>query len=116
MRAKPGRQGPQHRQRTPALTTGRLAAVLGVSPAAASRHASALREAGLIATIRNGQTVHHHSPRLGHDLAHGSGTETPGRAPQALTPSPPRMTGDDRAPERASRTDHTARGEPVGSD
>ncbi|WP_406503446.1 winged helix-turn-helix domain-containing protein [Streptomyces sp. NBC_00212] len=102
--------------RTPALTTGRLAAVLGVSPAAASRHASALREAGLIATIRNGQTVHHHPTRLGHDLAHGSSTEAPGRATQALTSSPQHMAGDDRAPERASRTDHPARGGPVGSD
>ena len=58
--------------RTPALTTGRLAAVLGVSAAAASRHASVLRESGLIATVRNGQTVHHAPTRLGTDLVHGS--------------------------------------------
>ncbi|MFD9789804.1 ArsR/SmtB family transcription factor [Streptomyces sp. NPDC059070] len=57
---------------TPALTTGRLAATLGVSPAAASRHATALREAGLIATIRDGRAVHHHPTRLATDLAHGS--------------------------------------------
>ncbi|MET8700925.1 helix-turn-helix domain-containing protein [Kitasatospora sp. NPDC004723] len=61
--------------RTPALTTGRLAATLGVSPAAASRHASVLRDAGLIATIRNGQTVHHHPTRLGLELAHGTAAD-----------------------------------------
>lgn len=55
--------------RTPALTTGRLAAILGVSAAAASRHASVLRQTGLIATVRNGQTVHHSPTRLGTDLA-----------------------------------------------
>lgn len=58
--------------RTPAQTTGRLAATLGVSAAAASRHASALRESGLIATVRHGQTVHHAPTRLGTDLVHGS--------------------------------------------
>ncbi|OLZ65562.1 hypothetical protein AV521_31400 [Streptomyces sp. IMTB 2501] len=61
--------------RTPALTTGQLAATLGVSAAAASRHASVLRDSGLIATTRNGQTVHHHPTRLGLDLAHGSTTD-----------------------------------------
>ncbi|MGW2323988.1 MarR family transcriptional regulator [Streptomyces sp. NPDC001233] len=63
--------------RTPALTTGQLAATLGVSAAAASRHASVLRESGLIATTRNGQKVHHHPTRLGVDLAHGSTTDDP---------------------------------------
>ncbi|GAA2454197.1 MarR family transcriptional regulator [Streptomyces mauvecolor] len=56
----------------PALTTGELAAVLGLSAAAASRQATALREAGLIATFRNTQTVHHHPTRLGMDLLSGS--------------------------------------------
>ena len=54
---------------TPAITTGQLAAALGLSGAAASRHASVLREAGLIATFRNGMTVHHHPTRLGAELA-----------------------------------------------
>ncbi|MEY9946488.1 DNA-binding transcriptional ArsR family regulator [Kitasatospora sp. GAS1066B] len=58
--------------RTPALTTGRLAAILGVSAAAASRHATVLRESGLIATVRNGQTVHHAPTRLGTDLVYGA--------------------------------------------
>jgi DNA-binding transcriptional ArsR family regulator len=63
--------------RMPALTTGRLASALGVSAAAASRHATALRDAGLIATIRNRQTVHHAPTRLGTDLVRGSATEQP---------------------------------------
>lgn len=63
--------------RTPALTTGRLAAALFVSAAAASRHATALRDSGLIATIRNGQTVHHTPTRLGTDLVHASAIEQP---------------------------------------
>jgi DNA-binding transcriptional ArsR family regulator len=58
--------------RTPAMTTGRLATALSISAAAASRHATALRDSGLIATIRNGQTVHHTPTRLGTDLVHGS--------------------------------------------
>lgn len=61
--------------RTPAVTTGRLATTLGVSVAAASRHASVLRESGLIATVRNGQTVHHAPTRLGEDMVHGSTAE-----------------------------------------
>jgi len=61
--------------RAPTLTTGRLAAELRVSAAAASRHATALRDCGLIATIRNGQTVHHTPTRLGTDLVYGSTTE-----------------------------------------
>jgi hypothetical protein len=63
--------------RAPTLTTGRLAAELRVSAAAASRHATALRDSGLIATIRNGQTVHHTPTRLGTDLVYGSTTEQP---------------------------------------
>jgi len=58
--------------RKPALTTGRLAATLSVSTAAASRHATILRESGLIASVRNGQSVHHTPTRLGADLVHGS--------------------------------------------
>ena len=61
--------------RTPALTTGRLAATLGVSASAASRHASALRESGLLATVRNGETVHHAPTRLGKDLVYASTTK-----------------------------------------
>ncbi|MFF4187593.1 ArsR/SmtB family transcription factor [Streptomyces sp. NPDC001691] len=50
--------------------TGRqLAALLGVSNAAASRHASVLRRAGLIRTLRRGQAVQHVATPLGYRLA-----------------------------------------------
>jgi DNA-binding transcriptional ArsR family regulator len=61
--------------RKPGLTTGRLAAALGVSAAAASRHTAVLRQSGLVAALRNGQTVHHAPTRLGTDLVHGSTTD-----------------------------------------
>jgi len=54
--------------RTPAVTTGQLATALGLSAASASRHATVLRDAGLITTFRNGMTVHHHPTRLGAEL------------------------------------------------
>ncbi|MEY9877498.1 DNA-binding transcriptional ArsR family regulator [Streptacidiphilus sp. MAP12-33] len=63
--------------RTPTLTTGRLAVTLGVSAAAASRHASVLRDSGLIATVRDGQSVHHAPTRLGADLVHGTAAQQP---------------------------------------
>jgi DNA-binding transcriptional ArsR family regulator len=76
--------------RTPALTTGRLASTLGVSAAAASRHASVLRESGLVATVRNGQTVHHAPTRLGTDLVHGSTVDDRlGRGPEWLSAAKP---------------------------
>ncbi|NYE43878.1 DNA-binding transcriptional ArsR family regulator [Streptomyces fulvorobeus] len=40
-------------------TTGEIARAAGVSASSASRHATALRDAGLITTIRNGPTVLH---------------------------------------------------------
>lgn len=40
-------------------TTGEIARAAGVSASAASRHATALRDAGLLTSIRNGQTVLH---------------------------------------------------------
>lgn len=40
-------------------TTGEIARAAGVSASAASRHATALRDAGLITSIRNGPTVVH---------------------------------------------------------
>lgn len=40
-------------------TTGEIARAAGVSASAASRHATALRDAGLITTIRNGPSVLH---------------------------------------------------------
>ncbi|HEY3482028.1 MAG TPA: hypothetical protein VGL02_24290 [Streptomyces sp.] len=50
--------------------TGRqLASLLGVSSAAASRYAAALRHAGLIRTQRMGQAVQHIATPLGYHLA-----------------------------------------------
>ncbi|AZM60455.1 MULTISPECIES: MarR family transcriptional regulator [unclassified Streptomyces] len=40
-------------------TTGEIARAAGVSASAASRHATALRDAGLVTTVRNGRTVLH---------------------------------------------------------
>jgi len=54
--------------RFPAITTGQLAEALGLSPAAASRHAAVLREAGLVDTVRDGPAVRHRLTRLGTDL------------------------------------------------
>ncbi|NUP51418.1 MAG: helix-turn-helix transcriptional regulator [Catenulispora sp.] len=53
---------------SPAITTGELADSLGLSPATASRHATVLRGAGLIDTVRDGQAVRHQLTRLGRDL------------------------------------------------
>jgi DNA-binding transcriptional ArsR family regulator len=60
----------------PSVTTGRLATDLGISAAAASRHAGVLREAGLVTTVRDGMTVHHHPTRLGSELASGTGGQS----------------------------------------
>ena len=49
---------------TTGVTTGQLASALRLSGGAASRHATVLREAGLITTIRVGMTVHHHATRV----------------------------------------------------
>jgi len=49
-------------------TTGRLAQDLGISAASASQHATALREAGLIATRREGKAAWHECTALGAEL------------------------------------------------
>ncbi|GAA1185079.1 DNA-binding transcriptional ArsR family regulator [Kitasatospora gansuensis] len=49
-------------------TTGQLTTRLGVSAPSASTHATALREAGIITTEREGRRVRHSLTRLGHDL------------------------------------------------
>ncbi|GAA1992387.1 winged helix-turn-helix domain-containing protein [Kitasatospora viridis] len=51
------------------MTTTDLAHRLGISPGSASTHATALREAGLIATARDGRAVHHTRTALGTALA-----------------------------------------------
>ncbi|MFF5263988.1 ArsR/SmtB family transcription factor [Actinomadura viridis] len=55
------------------LTTGTLAARLGVSAPSASQHATALRGAGLIASRRRGKTVLHALTPLGERFLHGHG-------------------------------------------
>ena len=52
----------------PTVTTAELAARLGVSAPAASVHASDLRAAGLVSTVRDGRRVLHSLTKLGADL------------------------------------------------
>lgn len=52
-------------------STTTLAARLRISPSAASRHAAALRAAGLVATERRGVSVRHSRTPLGTALLHG---------------------------------------------
>ncbi|GAA3929997.1 winged helix-turn-helix domain-containing protein [Actinomadura viridis] len=60
------------------LTTGTLAARLGVSAPSASQHATSLRGAGLITSRRRGKTVLHTLTPLGERLLHGQGTRSRG--------------------------------------
>ncbi|WML84256.1 winged helix-turn-helix domain-containing protein [Streptomyces sp. VNUA74] len=53
------------------MTTTSLAAALGLAPSTASRHASVLREAGLVATRREGNRVLHRRTALGSALLDG---------------------------------------------
>jgi DNA-binding transcriptional ArsR family regulator len=54
-----------------ATTTGELARRLGVSPATASHHVTALRNAHLVASTRSDQTTLHHLTPLGRALLDG---------------------------------------------
>ncbi|MFE3527307.1 ArsR family transcriptional regulator [Streptomyces sp. NPDC059161] len=58
------------------ITGWQLASLLGISNAAASRHAAVLRRAGLIQTLRMGQSVEHVATPLGYHLTQ---PETPTR-------------------------------------
>jgi DNA-binding transcriptional ArsR family regulator len=58
-------------------TTSELARRVGVSVAAASQHATALRGAGLIATRRNGAAVFHTLTQLGAELLAENGVASP---------------------------------------
>ncbi|MBC9731084.1 helix-turn-helix domain-containing protein [Streptomyces sp. TRM68367] len=58
-------------------TTGEIARAAGVSASAASRHATALRDAGLIASVRHGPTVLHTLTPTGASVLHAA-TRTPG--------------------------------------
>ena len=54
-------------------TTGELAHALGISAASASQHATALREAGLVATRREGKAAWHGCTALGAELLRTGG-------------------------------------------
>ena len=56
------------------FTTGELAGRVGVSVAAISHHTAVLRDAGLITSIRAGNTVRHSLTRLGQALVHRHAT------------------------------------------
>jgi DNA-binding transcriptional ArsR family regulator len=59
------------RELTVSRTTSELAARLGISSAGASQHATVLRDTGLIASHRNGNTVQHSVTALGTALLTG---------------------------------------------
>lgn len=61
----------------PRTTTG-IAAQVRISPASASKHAAALRAAGLITSVRRANTVLHTITALGASLLKGAGTPEPG--------------------------------------
>ncbi|MFG3345680.1 ArsR/SmtB family transcription factor [Streptomyces sp. NPDC048018] len=54
------------------MTTSDLAAALRLAPSTASRHASVLRDAGLLLSHRDGVRVLHHRTRLGEALLDGA--------------------------------------------
>ncbi|MGW0731340.1 ArsR/SmtB family transcription factor [Streptomyces sp. NPDC002851] len=60
-----------------ACSTSELALRIGVSVASASRHAAALRDAGLVTSKRQGGEVLHIATRLGEELAGGGRELTP---------------------------------------
>nr|QEO73566.1 ArsR family transcriptional regulator [uncultured bacterium] len=66
---------------TDSCTTSELAQRLGISSAGASKHATILREAGLITTLRNRNTVLHTLTSLGAALLRRSSPRAPARQP-----------------------------------
>ncbi|WP_237554931.1 MULTISPECIES: ArsR/SmtB family transcription factor [unclassified Streptomyces] len=97
--------GPAHSERTGALgnllgptraaclrliedncTTGELARRSGVSPPSASQHATSLREAGLIVSVRHANTVIHALTPLGTALLHPASHHPAGPPPEPSGP------------------------------
>ncbi|MEU8570055.1 helix-turn-helix domain-containing protein [Streptomyces pathocidini] len=76
-------------------TTGELARCVGVSAASASQHASVLREAGLVITVRHGSRVLHTLTPLGAALLRGAAAAVP-TAPR----TPPVTSGTAPSPRR----------------
>lgn len=58
-------------------TTSELARRLDVSPAAASQHVAVLRDAGLLHSVRDRNTVHHTLTQLGYAMLAGRSAPTP---------------------------------------
>ncbi|MEU5139658.1 helix-turn-helix domain-containing protein [Streptomyces sp. NPDC021139] len=67
------------------LTTTALATALRLAPSTASRHAAVLREAGLVATRREGNRVLHRRTGLGSALLEGQQVGTPGSQASATS-------------------------------
>ncbi len=63
--------------RTP-CTTAQLATRIGISAASASEHATVLRDAGLVQTVRCGRSVRHSLTPLGQSLVNGHEPAAPG--------------------------------------
>ncbi|MEU4683311.1 ArsR/SmtB family transcription factor [Streptomyces xinghaiensis] len=74
-------------------TTGELARRVGVSPASASQHASVLRDAGLVVTLRHGSAVLHTLTPLGAALLHGGADAPPPAAAAGLRAAATSGTG-----------------------
>lgn len=68
----------------PGLTTSRLAARAGISPASASEHATVLRSAGLVGTARDRNAVLHTPTAAGIALLNASTADATGPEPTAL--------------------------------
>ncbi|MET8891330.1 MULTISPECIES: winged helix-turn-helix domain-containing protein [Streptomyces] len=71
-------------------TTKQLALRLGISPASASEHASALRAVGLVTSLRYANTVRHTVTRLGTSLLVTGNAKTAAAAPTNEPPAPAR--------------------------
>lgn len=74
--------------------TGEIARRLGVSPASVSEHATALRQAGLLNTVRAGRAVRHSPTALGRRLI----TPAPMAAPTGLSEWTERMATEPARP------------------
>ncbi|MFD9440944.1 ArsR/SmtB family transcription factor [Streptomyces sp. NPDC060006] len=76
-----------------ACTTGELARRADISPASASQHATVLRQAGLVSTSRQGNTVRHSLSPLGAELLIAHHTPAPVRTPAPVHPHPTHRGG-----------------------
>jgi DNA-binding transcriptional ArsR family regulator len=77
------------------LSTTTLAGLLELSPAGASRHLLALRDAGLVSSVRHGHEIRYRRTRLGSALLRGGTTRSlsPGHPQSRRTGASDRTTG-----------------------